>query len=106
MATRSGGRSLYQDCDCKPLLRIIAVVEVITVIVIVDIKVIGGVPVLRPVCGPRIQEQERSPLILETRITQIHDRRRLEAEVVLRAEVQIESVLRDVIAAVASALRP
>ena len=80
-------RSLHQDCDRKPLLRIVAIVEVVAVVVVVNIKVIRGVPVLRPVSRPRIQQQERSPFILETRITQIHDRRSLETEVMLRAEV-------------------
>ena len=45
------------DHDRKPLLRIPSVVEVIAVIV-VDVNVVGGIPVSRPVTRPRIDHQE------------------------------------------------
>jgi hypothetical protein len=86
-------------------LRIAAVVEVVS-IVVVDVNVIEVIPVIGPVFRPWINQQERKPAVLETRVPQIHNRARAEAEQVLAAEIEAEAVLRDVVTAVASALRP
>jgi hypothetical protein len=86
-------------------LRIAAVVKVVA-IVVVDVEVVGVIPVVGPVLRPRIKQQERIPAVLETRISQIHHWLRANAEVVLAAEIQIKGVLRDVVTAVASTLRP
>jgi hypothetical protein len=86
-------------------LRIAAVVKVVATVV-VDVKVIVGIPVVGPVFRPRIKEQERKPIVVETRIPLIDYRTGVEAEEVLAAEVDIEAGLWHVVTAVASALRP
>jgi len=86
-------------------LGIAAIVKVVA-IVVVNIEVIGVIPVVGPVLGPRIKQQERIPAVLETRISQIHHWLRANAEVVLAAEIQTEAVLRDEVTPVASTLRP
>ena len=86
-------------------MRIAAIVEVIA-IVVVDVEVIGVIPVVGPVFRPWIDHQERKSAVLETRIPQIHNWLRANAEEVLAAERETESVLRHVVTAVASALRP
>jgi hypothetical protein len=86
-------------------LRIVAVIKVVAVVV-VDINVVGGIPVIGPVFRPWIHQQEGIPAVLETRVPQIHHRARPEPEVVLAAEIEAEGLLRNVGTAVASALRP
>jgi hypothetical protein len=86
-------------------LRIAAVVKVVS-IVVVDVNVIGVIPVVCPVLRVWIHQQERIPAILETRIALINNRSRAEAEEVLASEIEIEAGLRNVITAVASTLRP
>ena len=73
---------------------------------VVDVNIIGVIPVFGPVFRPWINEQERKPAVLETRIPEVHNGARAEAEEVLGAEIETEAVLRDVVTAVASALRP
>jgi len=86
-------------------LRIAAVVQVVAVVVI-DVNVIGGVPVVGPVFRPRIEHHERISLVLETRISQIHNWDPTEVEVVLPAEIETEASLRNIVAAIPAALRP
>jgi hypothetical protein len=86
-------------------LRIAAVVKVVS-IVVVNINVIGVIPVFGPVFRPWINEQERKPTVLETRIPHVHNRARAKAEGMLAAEIQTEAVLRDVVAAITPTLPP
>ena len=75
-------------------------------ILVVDVTLVGGIPVGSPVSRVRIHQHERIPAVRETRIPHIHDRKHADAEEVLAAEIEIVAVLRDVVAAVASALCP
>jgi hypothetical protein len=86
-------------------LRIVAVVKIVS-IVVVDVEVIGSIPVVGPVLRPWIQQQERKPAVIETRIPLIDDRYRLQTKGVVKPEIEAEAVLRDVIPPIASALRP
>ena len=86
-------------------MRIAAVVKVVS-IVVVDVNVVVLIPVFGPILRPRINQQERIPAVLETRIALIHNRARVQTEEVLVAEIETEAVLRHVVAAIASALRP
>jgi hypothetical protein len=86
-------------------LRIPAVIKVVS-IVVVDVNVIGGIPAFGPVFRPRIKQQERIAAVLETRIPHIHHWARAQAKEVPAAKRDNETVLRDVVAAVASALLP
>ena len=75
-------------------------------IVVIDVKVIGIEPVVRPVFRPRVYKQERIPAVLEARISHVHNWKCVEPEEMLVAEIETETGLRDVEATVASTLRP
>ena len=89
-------------------MRIAAVVQVVSVliIVIVDIEIVRGIPIVGPVFRPRIEQQERESTVLETRIPHIHTGECVETEEMPAAEREHEGALRNVVAAVAPALRP
>ena len=87
-------------------MRIVAIVEVVAIVVVIDVNVVGGIPVIGPVFRPWIDQQERIPAILKARISQIHFRTAAEAEGMAGAEIQAKGVLRNVVTAVATALRP
>jgi len=86
-------------------LRIAAVVKIVSVVV-VNVDVVVLIPVVSPILRPWINHQERIPAVLESRISFIHRRARVEAEEVLAAEIKVEAVLSHIEAAVASALGP
>ena len=91
--------------DGKADGRITAVVEVIS-IVVVDIDIVGVIPIFRPVFRIWIDQQEREAAVEETRISHIHYGAGSHAEEVLAAETEIEAILGDVVPAVTSALLP
>jgi hypothetical protein len=82
-----------------------AVVEVIP-IAVADINVVGGIPVWRPVSRPRINHHERIAAVLEARVTRNYDGLALNAKPVPRAEIEAETIFRNVIAAISAALPP
>ena len=96
---------LQRNGDGKPDVRIAAIVEVVS-IVVVDVNVIGAIPVCRPVFRIRIDQQERVPAVPEARISHVHNGAGSHAEEVPAAETEIEGGLRNVVTAVASALLP
>src|SRR5579864_2628522 len=71
--------SLQHDGDCNRFAGIPTVVKVIPV-VIADINVIGGIPVLRPVIRPRVNHHERITAVLEARVTRNDHRLALDAK--------------------------
>jgi len=85
-----------------------AIVQVIPVIIIIiiDVNVIGGVPVVGPGGWPRVHEHERKAAILEARIPHIHGGDSADAEPVLAAEIETKTIPRNVVAAIAAALPP
>lgn len=89
-------------------MRIAAIIKVVAavVIVVVDVNVIVGVPVWVPVPGPWINQQKRKPSVGEARVPHIHTRKPAETEEMSAAEREAEGRLRDIVTAVASALRP
>ena len=98
-------RQLQYDSDRKSYVRIPAVVKVVPV-VIIDVDVIGAVPVFLPVFRPGIQEQERIAAIQEARIPHVHGGAVVQPEIVLTPEGETEGGLRNVVAAVAATLQP
>jgi hypothetical protein len=96
---------LQRNRDGEPDVWILPVVEVVSVVVI-DIDVIGGVPVVCPVFRPGIHEQERISAVRETRIAHVDRRETPDAEPMVTAEIETEAGLRNVVAAIASTLRP
>src|ERR1039458_6077002 len=63
---------LQRDGDGKPDVRIAAIVEVVS-IVVVDVNVIGAIPVCRPVFRIRVDQQERVAAVPEARISHEHN---------------------------------
>ena len=98
---------LQRDTDCNSCRRKPAVVQVITVIDIADIHVIIVVPVVAPVVWPRVKGTDPIALVLEARVSA--DNQKGEAddpESVARPKVSAETVVRNAIAVVATALLP
>src|ERR1017187_8608067 len=95
----------YCNHDRESHIRITAVVKVVP-IVIIDVKVVGVIPVVGPVFRPWIHQQERKALVLKARIPHVHNRERAHHEEVLAAEIEIEASLRQISAAVAATLLP
>ena len=81
------------------------VVKVIPV-VIANINVVGGIPVLRPVSWPRINHHERVAAVLEAGVARNYDGLALNAKPVSRAEIEPETILRNVITAITAPLSP
>src|ERR1017187_10156000 len=96
---------LQRHGNGKPDVRIAAVVEVVS-IVVVDVNVICAIPVFRPVFRIWIDQQERVAAVEEARISHVHNGAASHAEEVFAAETEIEAGLRNVVTAVASALLP
>jgi len=81
------------------------VVKVIPVAV-ANINVVGGIPVWRPISWPRINHHERIAAVLEAGVTRNYDGLALNAKPMSRAEIEPETVLRNVITAITAALSP
>ena len=104
-AVRNAPGCLQRNGDGEPDVRIAAIVEVVS-IVVVDVEVVGVVPVFRPIFRIRIDQQERVAAVEKARISHVHNGASSHAEEVLAAETEIEAGLRNVVTAVASALLP
>src|ERR1039458_888182 len=81
------------------------VVQVIPV-VIADINVIGGIPVLRPVSWPRVNHHEGKATVLEAGVTRNYIRLAVDAKPVFVAEIEAETSFWDVVAPIAPSLFP
>ncbi len=81
------------------------VVQVIPV-VIADINVIGGIPVLRPVSWPRVNHHEGKTAVLEAGVTRNYIRLAVDAKPVFVAEIEAETSFWDVVAPIAPSLFP
>lgn len=98
-------RPLEHDSDGNRFTGILTVVEVVS-IVVANINVVRGIPVLRPVPRPRVHHHERKAAVLEARVPPDDDWFALDAEPISVAEMETEAVLRDVVAPIAPPLRP
>src|ERR1035437_8919214 len=98
-------RQLQCDSERKPDARIPAVGEVVPVVVI-DVDVVGGVPVFTPEFRPGIHEHERKAAVRKARIPHVHRGEALHPKPVLTPETEAEGGLRNIVAAIASTLRP
>src|ERR1017187_2053107 len=81
------------------------VVQLIPV-VIADINVIGGIPVLRPVSWPRVNHHEGKTAVLEAGVTRNYIRLAVDAKPVFVAEIEAETSFWDVVAPIAPSLFP
>src|SRR5437764_8103902 len=80
--------------------------QVVPIALIVDIHIVGVIPVLGPELRPWIEQQEGEPGILEARVSQVNHRPCPDAESMRAAEGGVEAVLRNIETAVAAALAP
>src|SRR5580700_6734089 len=97
---------LQRNNDCNPEPRICAVAKVVPVLVVVDVNVIGGVPIVRPGSRPGIHQHEPKAAVREARIPHVHRGKTAHPEPVSTPETDIVGVLRNVVTAIASALGP
>ena len=81
------------------------VIQVVS-IVIANINIVSGIPVLRPVRGPRVNHYERIAAVLEAGITLHYDGLALNAKPVALAEAETEAIQGNVVAAIAATLSP
>jgi hypothetical protein len=87
--------------------RIIAVVQIVSVIGIIDVDVVSLIPVGSPVFWIRINETEPIATILEARkSSHHHEGQAVDAEGVTRTIVATEIRVRNAVAIVAAALLP
>ena len=98
---------LHRDADCNSNGGIPAVEQVIAVVDVVDIDVVGVVPVIRPVFWPWVNETEPIALVLEAWIS-AHNKEgeAVDAEAMVLTKVSTETVVRNTVAVVAAALLP
>jgi hypothetical protein len=75
-------------------------------VVIVNVKVVGTIPVFCPVFGPRVNEHERKATVLEAGISHEYRGPAPDTERVSTSKIEAETVLRDVVTAIAAALSP
>jgi hypothetical protein len=94
----------HRQCDRFPGKP--AVKQVIPVVIPIDINIVSGIPVVGPFRRPRVEHLEPESAVLEARVSAYDNRTAPDAEVVLRAKVEIEAILRDIVAAIAAALLP
>jgi hypothetical protein len=100
-------KPLHRDIDRNSLTGITAVVQVVAVVHIVDVDVVVVVPVIPPVRRPWINRTDPITFVLEAWIpTHYQERKALDAEPMIRPEVSPVAVVRNAIAAVATALLP
>jgi hypothetical protein len=88
---------LYDDADCNANAGTRRVVQVIAAIDVVNVNVVGVVPV----CWPRVNESEPIAAVLEARIPG-DNRRTVDAEPVVTTKLGTETVIRNATTAVAT----
>jgi hypothetical protein len=105
LVPRRGALQLQHNGDRNRLSRMHTVVEVIPV-VIANINIVSGIPVLRPVLWPRVNHQKRIAAVLEARVTPNYDGLAPDAKPVSLAEMETEAIQGNVVAAIAATLSP
>jgi hypothetical protein len=105
--TATSGYRLERDVDGDRDSGMPPVIHVIPVIDIVDVNVIGFVPIGRPIFRPRINDTEPEAPVLESRVA-THDYHwgAVDAKPVSTAKVRAKPVLRNAVASVAPAFAP
>ena len=96
---------LEYNRDRNPKAGISAIVQVVP-IVIVDINVVGGIPVLRPALRPRVDKHERITTVLEARIASNNDGTAMDTKPVPAPKIENETIRGNIVAAIAATLVP
>jgi hypothetical protein len=98
---------LKRDVDRNSLAGVAAVVQVIAVVHVVDVDVVVVVPVISPGFWPWVNGTDPVTLVLEARVSAYHQEgQAVDAESVAGAKISAVAVVRNAVAAVATALLP
>jgi len=98
---------LERNGDCDWEARVIPVVQIVPISSVVEIHVVVLVPVLSPGFRPRINNRDPVSVVLETRHSADENQRKtIDAEEVIVAEVEPEAVFRNPEAVIAATLSP
>ena len=108
MKTLAKLQRLERDTDCNSRgSGIPAVVQVIAIVVVVDVNVIGVVPVIRPVFRPWVNRTDPIATVLKPWVSANNlEGKAVDSEPMLRTKVSPEPIVRDVVAAIAPTLFP
>jgi hypothetical protein len=105
--SRSCTEPLQCDVDRNSLAGVAAVVQVVAVVHIVDVNIVVVIPVIAPGFRPRVNCADPITLVLEARISADNQEgKAVDAESVAWAKVSVVSIVRNAVAAVATALLP
>jgi hypothetical protein len=100
-------RLVQVEADGNAIVRIPAVVQIISVTIVIHIDVVAVVPAACPIFRPRVNQTEPKAAVLEALIsTDKYHREIVDAEPVVLAIVGAETGVRNAVAAVAPALLP
>ena len=98
---------LHGDADRNPHVGVPAVIHVITVVGVDNIDIVVVVPIISPICRPRVNRADPIALVLKAGIsTYNQERKARDAEPVVLTEVSAIPVVRNAITVVSPALLP
>ena len=101
------GRSLHRYADRNSDVGIPAIEQVIAVVNVRDVDVVSVVPVIPPVFWPWVNEADPIAAVLEAGISAHNEESEAgDAETMILTKVSAETVIRNAVAVVASALLP
>ena len=107
MVQEQAVRDLERNCDGDWIIGVIAVIEVVPIAGVVEIHIVGFVPVCPPGFRPWIDDRDPISVVLEARLPTHEDQRKaVDAEEMIAAEVEPEAGVGNPVAAVATALTP
>ena len=103
----SPSTELQRDADCDSDAGVSLVVHVVSVVGVDHVHVVGLIPVVGPVAGPRINQGEPIAAVLEAgEAADHHVGLAVNDKSMARAEVSVVAIVRNAVAVVASALLP
>jgi hypothetical protein len=100
-------RLVQVEADGNAIAGMSAVVQIVSVAVVVHVHVIAVVPIVCPVLWPRVNQTEPIATVLEAAMpANIHHGESVDPELVILAIVATETIIRNAVAVVTAALLP